>query len=183
MTQETFEQAKALTDGLKSLSDLYFTVKRANLKKGSAEDLAAAKKQFEINKKLSIVSATISGIQGVVNALSAQSVIPEPFGTILKVASAVAVGIAAATNIAKIASTSFDGGGGGGGGAAASSAGAGAAGVAINSPTTASTLLNADGSIKSNGTKAPEPQKVVVVESDITNKQNRVAMLQENSKY
>ena len=124
----TLDIAQTTTQSLSSLSDLYFAVKSANTKKGSAEDLANAKKQFKINKALSITSAVISGIQGVVNALSAQSVVPEPFGTVLKVATAVGVGLAAAANVAKIAGTQFNEGGGGGGSAAVAAPAAGPSG-------------------------------------------------------
>lgn len=128
----TFQIAQASNDSLIALSDLYFTVKKNNTKKGSAEEEKAARQQFKINKALAIQSAIISGIQGVVNALSAQSIVPEPFGTILRVATAVGVGIAAAVNVAKIASTQFNpgGGGGGGGGAAVPAAPAAPAGIA-----------------------------------------------------
>jgi chromosome segregation ATPase len=112
----SLQAAGELTTSLSSLSDSYFYFKRKNLEKGSAEDLRQAKKQFNINKGLAIASATISGIQGVVNALSAQSIIPEPFGTALKAVTAVAVGVAAVANIAKISSSKFNEGGGGGAG-------------------------------------------------------------------
>lgn len=128
---DTLQIAQVSNDSLIALSDLYFTVKKANTRKGSAEEEKAARQQFKINKALAIQSAIISGIQGVINALSAQSVVPEPFGTILKVATAVGVGIAAAANVAKIASTQFStGGGGGGGGATVPSAPAGPSGIA-----------------------------------------------------
>src|SRR3972149_4062808 len=123
-----FEIAKTSNDSLIALSDLFFSVKMANTRKGSAEEEKAARQQFKINKALAIQSAVISGIQGVVNALSAQSVVPEPFGTILKVATAVSVGIAAATNVAKIAATKFSVGGG------APSGGGGATSVPVPSP-------------------------------------------------
>jgi len=77
---------------------------------------------------------TIETIQGVQNALSAVTTIPEPFGTALKIANAVSIGAAGAANIAKIAKTQFNapdagvqptttvGGGGGGGAMSAPSA-------------------------------------------------------------
>jgi hypothetical protein len=113
---EILNFAQMSTQSHQALSDAFFAVKNRNLQKGSAAERKSAEQQFKINKALAIQSAVISGIQGVINALSAQSVVPEPFGTVLKVATAVGVGIAAAANIAKIASTKFDAGGGGGGG-------------------------------------------------------------------
>jgi len=128
----SLEAAQSLTNSLQSLSDAYFHFKTKNLQKGSAEELKQAKKQFDINKGIAIANATISGIQGVVNALSAQSVIPEPFGSILKGVTAAAVGVTAAVNISKIASQKFNPGGGGGGGG-------GVAAVAVPSPPTINT--------------------------------------------
>lgn len=116
---EILNFAQMSTQSHQALSDAFFAVKNRNLEKGSAAERKSAEQQFKINKALAIQSAVISGIQGVINALSAQSVVPEPFGTVLKVATAVGVGIAAAANIAKIASTKFDAGGGGGGGGGA----------------------------------------------------------------
>lgn len=183
-----FDIAKASTDSLQSLSDLYFTVKRANLKKGSKEDLEQAKKQFNINKALAITSATISGIQGVVNALSAQSVVPEPFGTVLKVATAVGVGLAAAANIAKISASKFDeSGGGGGGGASAVTS------VPVPAPPT---ISNPDANVS--GTKFDESGKKIedakqqpiqvnvkaqVVETEMTEKQKDVSTIKDKSTF
>lgn len=90
--------------------------------------LISAEKGFKIGKGLSIAQTTIATIQGVQNALSAVTTIPDPFGTALKIANAVSIGAAGAANIAKIAKTQFNApnagvtptapsGGGGGGGA------------------------------------------------------------------
>lgn len=96
--------------------------------------LISAEKGFKIGKGLSIAQTTIATIQGVQNALSAVTTIPEPFGTALKIANAVSIGAAGAANIAKIAKTQFNapnagvtptapsGGGGGGGAMSAPSA-------------------------------------------------------------
>lgn len=109
--QATIETAQAALNSVQALSDAVFANKMKNLEKGSAEELKAAKKQFETNKKIQIAAATISGIQGVINALTAVSVVPEPAGSILKAANAVLVGISSAANIAKIRATRFEGGG------------------------------------------------------------------------
>ena len=175
-------------ESTRQLTDLYFAFKSKTLEKGSAEELKAAKKQFQINKSLAIASATISGIQGVVNALSAQSVIPEPFGTILKVASAVGVGIAAAVNIAKISSSKFDAGGGGSIGSA--SAGS-APSVPIPSPptintpsanTNQSTTFDKDG--KNLNAQQPTIKVNATIGVDEINKtQNRVSVLEKQSTF
>jgi hypothetical protein len=110
----SFQVAEQGLAGAQAISDAVFSIKKNNAEKGSQAELANAKKQFEINKKIQIASAVISGIQGVINALTAQSVIPEPFGTILKGVNAGIVAGTTIANVAKIKSTKFDGGGGGG---------------------------------------------------------------------
>ena len=175
-------------ESTRQLTDLYFAFKSKTLEKGSAEELKAAKKQFQINKSLAIASATISGIQGVVNALSAQSVIPEPFGTILKVASAVGVGIAAAVNIAKISSSKFDAGGGGSVGTASSGS---APSVPIPSPPTLNTPnanTNSGTTFDSTGknTSATTPTinvNATIGVDEINSKQNRVSVLEKQSTF
>ena len=183
-----FAAAQSALTSLQSLSDAFFEFKRSGLQKGSAEELAAAKKQFNINKGIAIASATISGIQGVINALTAQSVIPEPFGTILKAATAVGVGAAAAVNIAKISKSKFDAGGGGGGGDVAST---GMPSIPIPSPPT----LNTPGANTNSGTTFDSTGKntsattptinvnATIGVDEINSKQNRVSVLEKQSTF
>lgn len=172
-----------------SFNDFSFSVKNKNLQKGTAAELKAAEQQFKINKALAITSAVISGIQGVINALSAQSVIPEPFGTILKVASAVGIGIAAAANVAKIASTKFDAGGGGGGGSASAVTSVPIpAPPTINTPaanTNQGTTFDESGKkIGGEDKKQPVIQvKATVVETEVTDTQKRVDTLNKQSTF
>jgi hypothetical protein len=172
--------AQQSNDAMQGLADLYFSIKMANLEKGSAAELKAAKQQFKINKALAITTAIISTIQGVINALTAKSTIPEPYGTILKVVSAVAVGAAGAANVAKISATQFNASGGGGGGSIASLGSAGG-GVALEPPSTGSTQLNADGTVKPSGANAQPTIKAVVVETDVTKTQKRVSTIEERA--
>jgi len=183
-----FEIAKQSTDSIQGLSDLVFSIKKANVEKGSAAELKAAKQQFKINKALAITSTVISTIQGVMNALSATSVIPEPFGTILKVATAVGVGVAGAVNVAKIAATQFEGGGS----AAASTGGAaasGGGGAAPSAPSFAPPTFGANSGAGVNGinpsgggSNGPGPQRVFVTQTDISNQNNRVEVLQSRAR-
>jgi hypothetical protein len=118
-----YELASATTDAMMNLNNAL-----------TESGLISAEKGFKIGKGLSIAQTTIATIQGVQNALSAMSTIPEPFGTALKIANAVSIGAAGAVNIAKIAKTQFNapnagvqptttvGGGGGGGAMSAPSA-------------------------------------------------------------
>lgn len=184
----SLQAAGQLTSSLSSLSDSYFYFKRKNLEKGSAEDLKQAKKQFDINKGLAIASATISGIQGVVNALSAQSIIPEPYGTVLKVVTAAAVGAAAVANIAKIASSKFDaGGGGGGGGGSAATAMPIPAPPTINTP---SANTNAGSTFDESGKRLGGEDKQPVIKvtatvgvDEVSKKQDRVDTLEKQSTF
>jgi len=176
----SMEIAQASANSMQALSDAVFAIKLGNLEKGSRAELETAKKQFKINKALAITQTVISTIMGITNALSAQSVVPEPFGTILKVANAVAVGIAGTANTAKIASQQFNSGGGGGGVTAANISSAGG-GVNIAPPSTGSTLLNSDGTIKKQGTSSQPMVKAYVTETDISSTQKRVNSIEEKS--
>jgi hypothetical protein len=118
-----YELASATTDAMINLNNAL-----------TESGLVSAEKGFKIGKGLSIAQTTIATIQGVQNALSAVTTIPDPFGTALKIANAVSIGAAGAANIAKIAKTQFNapdagvqptttvGGGGGGGAMSAPSA-------------------------------------------------------------
>jgi hypothetical protein len=176
------EIAQQSNDAMQGLSDLFFSVKMANLEKGSAAELKAAKQQFKVNKALAITNGIISTIQGVINALTAQSSLPEPYATILKVVSAVSVAAAGAANVAKISAQQFNPGttSGGGGGATASLGSAGG-GVALAPPSSGSTQLNADGTIKAAIGNNQPVVKAVVVETDITTSQKRVNTIEERA--
>ena len=91
--------AKSTVAGIASLGEFLTETGAINAKKG-----------FNISKALGIAQATISTIEGVVNALTAKSTIPEPFGQALKIANATSIGLAGAVNIAKIKATKFEGG-------------------------------------------------------------------------
>jgi hypothetical protein len=95
--QAMFDIAKLYTNSIISLNE--FAVETG---------IVSAKKGFQVSKALAITQATISTIEGVVNALTAKSVVPEPFGQALKVANAVAIGAAGAANIAKISHMQFN---------------------------------------------------------------------------
>lgn len=170
--------ATRLTNSLAALSDIVFTVKRSNLKKGSAEDLKAAKQQFNINKGLALSGAIITGIQSVMAAYAsglATPIVGPATGAIY----AVMAGVVAAANIVKIATSKFDPGGGGGGAAASIGAPVSAPAPAINAPQNSNTLLNPDGSVQNNPANSePAPIKVFVTEGDIREKATRADVLE-----
>jgi len=177
----TLEIAQQSNDAMQGLSDLFFSVKMANLEKGSAAELKAAKQQFKVNKALAITNGIISTIQGVINALTATSSLPEPYATILRVVSAVSVAAAGAANVAKISATQFNSTGGGGGGGSMASLGSAGGGVALAPPSSGSTSLNADGTIKAAMGNSQPTIKAVVVETDITTSQKRVNTIEERA--
>lgn len=101
LQQSKFEIAKLAVESMMSLNDLLTTT-----------GILKAEESFKVNKALGIAQTTISTIMGVQEALGAKTIIPEPFGSALKTANAIAIGIAGASNIAKIAATKFNKGGG-----------------------------------------------------------------------
>jgi len=182
-----FQIAQNSINSLQGLSDMYFLFKTKNLEKGSAEELRQAKRQFDINKGLQIASATIAGIQGVQNALSATSILPEPIATAFRISNAIAVGVASAANIAKIAASQFSVGGGatGGGGTAPAS-------QPIPAPPTVSNAnaniegskFDEQGNKISNGSTMPAIQVNATVGVDeISAKTNRVNVLEKQSTF
>lgn len=180
---DTLSIAKAGNDGLIGLSDLYFAVKSANTKKGSDEELRAAKAQFKISKALSLSSATVTGIQSVMSAYANGVKNPVPLlGPATGAAYAVIAGITAAANIAKIAGTQFGGGGSGGVSTATPSApstSSFAGGVSSSAPVAPSFALfgnstgNENANNVSNQGSAQQPSviKAYVVGQEITDQQ------------
>jgi len=174
-----------------SITDAYFAYKLNGVKKGSAEELKIAKQQFETNKKLQLAQATIQGIQSVLAAFSSGSAIPV-IGAVAGPAYAVLAGITAAANIAKIASTKFDGGGLG----ATTTSGSTSlpnvpAPPTINTPganTSSATTFDENGQrIGGNETeRVMNPTinvKATVVETEMTETQKRVSALETQSKF
>jgi hypothetical protein len=166
-------------NALAGLNDLYYTIAAANGSKDLERQKKQAKVAFGINKAISISSTITQGIFGVVNALTAKSLLPEPIAQAVRVANAVAIGISTAANVAKIASQKFDD-------SSFTSAASGGGG-SISTPsipnqaTPSSFALfgtggssNQAGAVDNTGVGA---QRVYVLESDITNTQNRVVSL------
>ena len=70
-----------------------------------------AKKEFENSKKLQIATAIINGLAGAANAVASAMTIPPPAGPIIGAANSALVIATTAAQVAKIKSTTFDGGG------------------------------------------------------------------------
>jgi hypothetical protein len=170
---------KASFDAAKGLSDAIFAIQIGNAKKGSAEELKLKKQQFNVNKAFSVTQATIDGVKAVQGVL-AQSAFYGPF----TVPIAIATGISAAANVAKIAAAKFDGGGASaGGGGAAPQIGSTSLPTppTINNPNNnTSTMFDAQGNNlgQSNEQRtSQQPIKVFVTETDISEIQNRANKL------
>lgn len=98
---DSLQSAANVTNSLGDLSNTLFDLKRENLQKGSEEDKAAAKKQFEVNKAFSLVSTAIAGAQAVI---SASASVPYLY---VGLSASIAASLATTAAMAKIASTKF----------------------------------------------------------------------------
>lgn len=178
--QDTLDIAKLSNDSLQGLSDIFFAVKSRNLKKGSKEELEMAKKQFNINKALSLSAAIVSGIQAVQNSLAVSPLtilgVPNPGG----IAAFIATTITSAANVAKIAASKFNVSGGGS--MPTVSAPSVGSTPTINAPSQSTTSLNPDGSVRTNNT-APTSIKAYVVETEITGTQNQVSQIENLARH
>ena len=164
-----------------ALADAQLEIRTKGLEKGSVEEQKAAKRDFETRKKISIASAVISGIEGVVNVLTAKSTIPQPFDAIYKGVQVAFLVATTAANIAKIKASTFqatspastDGGGGGGGAAAA----------APETPTFTPTSFFGLGQTTQFNPQEQGPTRVYVTEGDISNTQNRVRVVENRARF
>lgn len=95
------QAASNLTASLGDLSNSLFELKRSNLVKGSDEDREAARKQFDVNKAVSISTAILNGASAVMNALGTV----QPY--YLAIAAAIGAGVTATAQVAKISATKF----------------------------------------------------------------------------
>ena len=149
---------------------------------------AEQRRAFEIDKGVKIASATISGIEGTINAYSTAQ--KSPITAVLPAYPAIQAGIAAAfaaVNIAKIASTQFKSTGGASSGGGASNLGTfsqGGGGVQAPGLTSQNnvTQLNPDGSVAGQGNREMQPVKAYVVESESRAVTERVNKLSNQSK-
>jgi len=166
LQQESFDAsidfAQRGANAIGEISDVVFSIKNNNLKKGSVEELRAAKNQFRITKALQLAQAGIDARKAINATLAVSPLtnagVPNP-GAIKAL---VFTAITSAANIAKIAATRFTGGGGDGGG------GGGAPSVtppSIPSPTEVSGGQTGD--VPSTLTNGQSNIKVNVVDSDI----------------
>lgn len=154
-----------------------------------AKELKAKEKAFENEKKFRIANAIISGAQGALQAFtSAFATLPPPANVIVGSSLAGLVGVTTGIQVAAIKKQKFDGGGGvitqpqisgagpiGGGTQQTPGSGGGFTNFNEN-------LLGTPGSGTDDPNNTPQgPQKVYVLESDITDIQRRVSVAEATS--
>jgi hypothetical protein len=125
-------------------------------------------KNTAAGKALAISSALINTYQGITQIWKNDTVIPEPFGTIQKVAATVTAAASGFAAVRGIVRTQVPGGGGGG--ASVPSGVGGAAPLSPVTPQAIQTTLDA-ASINS---ITNQPARAYVVESDVSNSQERI---------
>jgi hypothetical protein len=155
----------------------------------SGQSEAQQKRAFEIDKAVKLSSATISGIEGTMNAYSTAQ--KSPITAVFPAYPFVQAGIAAAfaaVNVAKIAKTKFGGtekatapSGGGSLGTFSQGGGGGQPPGGLTSQNTV-TQLNPDGTVAGQGNREAAPMKAYVVESESRAVTERVNKLSNNSK-
>lgn len=185
--QDTLDIAAQGLNSIQGLSDVIFSNKMSNLKKGSKEEEAMARKQFNLNKTLQLGGAIIDGSKAVMASLAASpvaiGVVPNPTG----IASLAFVAAATLANIAKISSAQFNGGGGGGNTPSPSiptstdtTSTSGAATPSFNLFGSGGQQNNVGGN-GSNDSNQNITVTAVVSETDITNVQNKIKGIKTNS--
>jgi len=186
--QAQLDVSRQSLQSVQNVSDLFFSIKSAKLKKGSAEELALAKKQFNVNKALQLGLAVIDGYKAVTTSLASAPVaigpVPNPAG-IASLAFAVTTSLA---NIAKIAASKFEGGGAGAPSTGGSPSGGGASIPAP--PTISNQNANVEGTqFDENGRRigSKNDNTINVVATvgvdEITAKTNRVNVLEKQSTF
>ena len=154
-----------------------------NLRVGAAYDIADASmalssilgEQTAAGKALGVASALINTYVGASEVIRAKSVLPEPFGTINKIASVAAIiatGLKTVKSITSVQVPSSKGASGGGGGASVSMPSMASVAAPL-SPQAQTTTLNQE-QVNQIGNVAA---RAFVVESDVTGNQERIQRL------
>lgn len=179
--EASVSNAQNLASLTQNISDIAFNAKMAKVKKGSAEEEALMKRQFEINKKMQIAQVIISSATSAIEAYKSLAGIPIVGPVLGGIAAGVAVTAGIAT-VQKIRSTQFEGGGGGG---ISIPTGSGSV-PSINTPQNSggsnsrSTELDDDGNV-TRRTKVEVVAKVY--EGDVTRHQNRSSKLENQASF
>jgi len=141
---------------------------------GALSDLIG--RQTAAGKTLAVGQALINTFLGVTEVLRNKTTIPEPFGTIQKVASIATILASGLGAVRQIKATQIPGGGGGGGSIPSISA---IAPLQAQIPQAATTNLSSS-TINALGNQAI---KAYVVETDVTSNQQRIKAIQQRARF
>lgn len=171
--QDRINIAQMGANSLSAINDLVTTLEDNAVKKGNKTQDEAAKAQFKRTKALNMVTAGINTAQAILQAIAQFGPPPSPLG-IAGIASASVIG---AAQIAAIAAKKFDGG--------ESGASASAPSVSAGSFDSLAQKLGGSGSAPTVGNTSGQlfDPKVYVVESEITETQQRMARIRQKGTY
>lgn len=179
------------TNAVSNLTDAIFNIESIGREKNSAEALKAAKKQFQINKALQFTQTLVNGASAAVAAIKDSGFLT-PLG-IANFAFATSVTVA---SLAKIAASQFNAGSTSGGGNISTPSGGGS--QPSNTPTTNTFTpaslqkIGGSGQTGFNNPNLPnskdssekkEPQKIYVVSQDISQSQDKDAVLERRASF
>ena len=177
--------AQGIGDLMGTISDIWQNSIKERVKNGKITE-EQGKKEFEESKKLQIATAIINGLAGVAMAVSTAMSLGPVAGPIMAAVNSAMVIATTATQIAKIKSTSFDGGG--------SSSVGGDIAAAVATPTPAAVAYTPQYSTNVTGqsetvnlanavNEGQRDQRVYVVESDINEAGKRVQVRESESTF
>ena len=176
--------AQGIGDLMGTISDIWQNSIKERVKNGKITE-EQGKKEFENTKKLQIAAAIVNGLAGVAMAVSTAMSLGPIAGPIMAAVNSAMVIATTATQIAKIKSTSFDGG---------SSSVGGDIAAAVATPTPAAVAYTPQYSTNVTGqsetvnlanavNEGQRDQRVYVVESDINEAGKRVEIREAESTF
>lgn len=173
--QAGLKMAQDSLSAIQNLTDVAYTLKLKNVKKGSKEEEVILRKQFETNKKMQIASAIINGALAITNIIAT---VPKADFGVSTAIMLVAAASATAASVAKIAATKFDSAGGASSSTSFSGGGAPSTEpTPINPNNQPTTNLNGGAGGNDNHTK------VYVTETDIKRVTNRVNVIESRAQF
>ena len=169
------EIAAKSIEATKAFTDLYFSHQLRQAKGNAEKEKEIKKKQFQVDKAFKVASIILNTIQGITQAISSS---PPPLSWVL---AGINSAIGTAATIAALSQKFDDGGSATGvGDIGGASLGGGAAAPAVPQPNNTVTKIDDEGKVN----KMQQPVvKAVVVETDITDKQNRINTIEESAKF
>ena len=169
---------------IQGVSDAYFAIKMAKAKGNAVEEEKLARKQFEINKALQVGAAIIDGFRAVQTSLAFAPLVIGPVPNPAGIANLAFTLITSAANIAKILATQYQS-------KSFSPAGGGVPSVAASSAAGPSQTFSpaqffglggqAPVNVGVGGPNQVGPQRVYVVETDITSAQRSVRGIEQRA--